>query len=786
MREAERAAGRDDARADRAERAVRAAADIGALMLSVARKGTDAWGTPAQLTRLLARTTASLVDPDETRGADAPHGDDWRAIVEEFKGSHPPRPRLFAEYADAESGRPTRPLLPHASPPLGYAIHLLNCARCRAAEASRTPVACPVHVWCAMMEGLRPVPGPDGPPSRRPPGPPALPSHGPVTSADAEALRVELAAEVELGTLRRLTAAEGADPDVCAQVCGMHVVSKNERTLPATLAGMGSERLMDVQAVAEAAQEAGGKEAAAYLVAAAGLTPTMASARAAMSAAFDAALALHRKPGGKMRPVPHLNKTANSWSIPVGTTFPSAADLAGGAPPGSSMFTMDATKAYRAIRLDPAAAAQQVMCDPATGDIYAPTGGVWGSNSVGAAYCGVTALIKEAVRGRGPSWVEGSDQGPATAAELEACARSSPALAAVLADLCRLRTPAILLAQQQHAIVATGTADDIGCRAPAGVIVELHTWTRDLARRVGYTENVAKGQTGPCLTFTGMAVDLTGDAPVLTVRVQKLYAFYADMALIAAVARAGGLVPTAWLRSAAGLMEWAASADAGVKLRRGGVRAALCAAEARGYDFASVGRTYTAGAAAAGMLARACRGDARPARMFRASAIWSAAAVSYEETLHGLQALTITAPGVTGISYDASLAEGMVTTGAICGRAAVHRRFRARKGESSMSAELAALRAAAVVHFPLHAGSTVIAVGDSLSAAYAVNRARADYGTRAWEELEVILTLAELYSITLFAIWLPRTANTSTDALSNCRTDQAAHDWAERCGRTLG
>ena len=64
-----------------------------------------------------------------------------------------------------------------------------------------------------------------------------------------------------------------------------------------------------------------------------------------------------------------------------------------------------------------------------------------------------------------------------------------------------------------------------------------------------------------------MAVDLTGDAPVLTVRVQKLYAFYADMALIAAVARAGGLVPTAWLRSAAGLMEWAASADAGVKPR---------------------------------------------------------------------------------------------------------------------------------------------------------------------------------------------------------------------------
>ena len=44
----------------------------------------------------------------------------------------------------------------------------------------------------------------------------------------------------------------------------------------------------------------------------------------------------------------------------------------------------------------------QVAQFPATGDLYAPTGGVFGSNSCGAAFCVASGLLKEAIRGATP------------------------------------------------------------------------------------------------------------------------------------------------------------------------------------------------------------------------------------------------------------------------------------------------------------------------------------------------------------------------------------------------
>ena len=80
---------------------------------------------------------------------------------------------------------------------------------------------------------------------------------------------------------------------------------------------------------------------------------------------------------------------------------------------------------------------------------------------------------------------------------------------------------------------------------------------------VGYTEILKKAQRGSIFTYGGLACDLTGATATVTLRVHKLFAFYADMAAIAAVGRAGGWMPVAWLRSTVGLMEWAAQADAG-------------------------------------------------------------------------------------------------------------------------------------------------------------------------------------------------------------------------------
>ena len=142
----------------------------------------------------------------------------------------------------------------------------------------------------------------------------------------------------------------------------------------------------------------------------------------------------------------------------MGTLFPSVPNLIGGAARGDVAITMDATKAFRAVRLSTDGAAAQVMQCPATGRLFAPTGGAWGSNSIGAAYCAGTALIKELIRGEGMRGGEGEGNAVVEGGELR---RLPAAVGKALEELLSQRSPALLQAQRGQQVRATGVADDI-------------------------------------------------------------------------------------------------------------------------------------------------------------------------------------------------------------------------------------------------------------------------------------------------------------------------------------
>jgi len=702
-----------------------------------------------------------------------------------FAAAHVAQPRSFAAYAAAERELPVRAGLAYLSAAGAYLVHLITCGQCQdAEEAGAVAAECEIHTLAAMLEGTAPVPGPDGVPPQRPPGPPRLPLAGQVSEQDRVALARELAAEVALGTVRRLTLAEQMEPALCSEVAGMHVVYTCERPVPDEIKGMGVGSPIVVAQVAQLAQACGEREAAGYMEATRGMLP--AGHHDVMQAAWATATAAGRPL--KARPVPHLNKTCNAWSLPVGTLFPTVPDLVGGAAAGSVAITMDAVKAYRGLRLTPQAAAQQCMMDPATGDVYSPTGGVWGSNSIGAAYCAATGLLKEGVRGAAAWHADGVAVGPPLSMD-EAVWLEGTGVQAAMQALLDARAPEVYAAQTRGEVRATGVADDIGIVVDQAIATPTRAWARAVAAIMGYTENMVKAQMGAQVAYGGMALDLSSGSPTLTLRVAKLFSFCADMALVAAVGRAGGYVPTSWLESAVGLMEWAAGVDAGVRLRRGGLRATLVRAVAKDYAWVGVGGKSTAGIAAAGMVVRAVGGAARATRVV---SVESARPVGMQvsATPQGLQAIAPTTVEAgerrIGVASDAGLNAEQASWGVLIGTdRAMYGTTPRIKGASSGWAEARACLEMARVVFKEEEGATIVWSTDSLGCFNAIAKARARYGTPLWTVLEELLLLAERYSINLQAVWVPRTMNTSADTLASRRSLSDAQAWAGAAGRRL-
>jgi len=788
VRAAERAAGRDEERVERAVRAARAAMRVDDALAAHTRalgQGHGGrWASSQGLARALARATAQVVDPREYEES-PPHGDDWRTMSRAFATAHVAQPRRFAAYVTAEKRLPVRAGLAYLSAAGAYLVHLITCVQCQAAEeAGQVAAGCEIHTLAVMLEGTAPVPGSGGVPAPRPPGPPRLPAAGQVSEQDRVALARELAAEVALGTVRRLSLEEQMDPALCQEVAGMHVAYTCERPVPDELKNMGVGTPIVVARVAQLAQACGEREAAGYMEATRGMIP--AEQHQAMQAAWAAATAAGRPL--KARPVPHLNKTSNLWSLPVGTLFPTVPDLVGGATSSSVVITMDAVKAYRGLRLTPQAAAQQCMRDPATGDVYAPTGGVWGSNSIGAAYCAATGLLKEGVRGA-PAWhVDGVAASPPLSKD-EALWLEGAGVQAAMQALLTARTPEVYAAQMRGEGRATGVADDIGIVVDQTIAAPTRTWARAVAAVMGYTENMAKAQMGAQVAYGGMAVDLSSGTPTLTLRVAKLFSFYADMALLAAVGRAGGYVPTSWLESAVGLMEWAAGVDAGVRLRRGGLRATLVRAKAKDFAWAAVGDKSTAGIAAAGMVARAVSGGARATRVVSVEDA-RPVGMRVSATPEGLQAIAPTTVEAgrrqIGVASDAGLNAERASWGVLIGTdRAMYGTAPRIKGASSGWAETLACLEMARVIFAEEEGATIVWSTDSLGCFNAISKGRARYGTPLWTVLEELLLLAERHSINLQAVWIPRTMNTSADALASRRSLSDAQEWAVAAGRRL-
>lgn len=804
---AEIASGREPARVARAQRAVGAAADVHAALeaaFQARRRRLPAYLSDGALRRELARAMAYTVAPGDAEAAPTPppEGDDWRATARLFAPANPPRPRLLLEY-EVDAAR-----LPAAAEgelafflPAGvYLAHLPTCAMCREAEvAGQASATCEVHIAARMCEGLELLWGPEGEPPPRVAGPPPRPARGIVTNAHADALAADFAVQVQLRTLEALSPEAAADPALCAAVAGMHVVSASARVLPAALASITTADGYDSAALYAAAQTTGAAEARAYLLAAGDATPDTADGRDRLLAAFEAARASGLVVGGKVRPVTHLHRTSNLATARVGTRFPTPADLVGGAASTDGGATLDATRAYQALRLSRAAAAWQVVQDPATGMLYTPRRGVWGSNQVGAAYCCITGLFKEAIRGAASC--EGGEGQLCSAAE---AAAGPPALQALLAQ----RSQRLFDAQAARAIRCTGVADDVGIVADAragadggpSVLSLARAWARVLAPIIGYTENLSKAQEGPQFVYNGLRIDIP-DGPSASLRPQKLFGTYADLALVAelyATTASGeseaAWVPLTWFRSLMGRVEWAATVDTALLMRRGGLRFALSHAEAKGYCFVSIGGS-SAGPAATGILQRALSGNARTTR-FIATANTGLFSVRYAKGAAGVEAhvpSAVDAQGrsVRGVASDGSLANGLTAFGALVTSAdgsdeALWGAVAARDGDSSGSAETSGLLAVARTKFPTEwRNSTVVWVSDSVGCAQAICRSRARYGTRLWHNLEAIHALADAYGVTLLAAWVPRTAMTRADALSHHRTPETAAAWATGEGVAL-
>jgi hypothetical protein len=106
----------------------------------------------------------------------------------------------------------------------------------------------------------------------------------------------------------------------------------------------------------------------------------------------------------------------------------------------------------------------------------------------------------------------------------------------------------------------------------------------------------------------------------------------------------------------------------------------------------------------------------------------------------------------------------------------------AEQGWDSSSLELMPLVAALRRFGVQWRGRFVVFLTDNLGNMYRINKGRAAYGSRSLALLRELYALADAHRIDFIALWLPRAANGTLDALSKCRSVDEAAAWAEHAG----
>lgn len=753
---AEAAAGRDASRQARAARILRLLADLPAAV-----KAAGAPATAADLRRAVARLTHKAVadDDDEPPG---PHADDWRALVQPFTGAGVAagfvRPRLLSDYRATFTPAPDGHLA-RASPPGLYALHLLNCSRCRRAEAAGAPAEdCPIHTLAALAEGVWPVwaSGSD-PPGLEPARLPYSAPCGDMPPGDDAIAASSLDDLVATGCGEWLTNEQARDPAQCSAVAPVWVVTSTRRPTPPGL-DPGDGATIDVAALSAVAAQSGRAEADTYVAAAAGATPDTPQGRRALAAAW-AATTGNAAPY-KRRLVERLDLTVNLLIDSMGVSFPRVTDVLAGALPSDSLMADDAVMGYRALPTRPSLAAAACVQCPLTLRVYRPGRLPFGYSQSCAAYCAFTGLIKEALGSAG-ALAEGCDGATALAV---------PELAGVLPRL----NPAILAAMQARRIVCTGVVDDVLGRHPAHLSDDVSALRAAVFAAAGYTRSPPKHRAGAAIVMLGMwcAVRGPGGRPTASLTAAKLFQTLLDTAKWARIAErnpAHGCVPLRSHEALIGDLGWAAQADPGVGLRLPGPRAALFIAKKRRHIWVRVGGASPCAAPMADIVARALGGRARCTAVAPLDELLGSLSLSASLHPSGMQ-VTARLPGPRSRAYamDASLADGVVKwarlTTSADGSTVLHKGSRAAApGESSTSAEMEAL-AQASESFGEIAGGTVVCIFDSLAAQQSLARHKATWGTAHFSSLVKVLENADRHDVALIPIWVVRTANTLADA----------------------
>lgn len=687
-----------------------------------------------------------------------PHCGDWRALAAGFHEAGVQRglvrPRTLAQYVADERHAP-QGHHPAASPAGLFALHLFECDDCIRTESNDEASACSIHTACALMEGVWPVWGPEGAPGA-PRGPPPLPHASEASDLCAE--DAAFAAE-SLNTLVREGCGEWVDASQCHSVTSVWVVhSRRDPLSPSAIAACGQpDAPLDMSAIAAAAQADGEAEGAAFISRASGATPDSAAGRAALHAAWRAG----RSNGEttKRRIVERLDLTVNTAVAHMGVRFAKATDVLVGARDGDDLMADDGVAAYRSVPVTPELARHMAVQCPVSRRVFRPTRLPFGYKQSCAAYSVMTAVIKAAIGAACQA------HGGARAEVLTRRAAGYPPLARVMSAI----TSGLVDAAQEGRLSTSGIVDDIFGRHPRALRGDIDALRAAAFSTAGYTRAPHKHRVGAAATILGLRACVAGDggAPTVSIEAAKLYHTLRDVSKWVTIGAAGGCVPVKDHERLVGDVGWLAQVDAGTALRIHGARAGLARAQARKHCFVPMGHGAPSLASLRGILQRYTSGHARASAVVSAATALQSFRVSARTTSAGLQARASIA-GAASYASDAALdAAGvkwaLVQLGADGQYTATSGSRAARPGESSMSAELEAVREGLVPTFPQRRGTTIVLLMDSLCAVLALLKARARFGTPAFAAIQDILLAAEAHGIELLPIWIPRTLNTLAD-----------------------
>ena len=815
--EAELADTGDRRRAARVTRAVVGLEGIGERIVAAATAATalagGAGGVSFDALRRAANglTTALSRDARGAGGVYQPHGDSPEQCASPFAASSHVRPRRAADYSRAEET--VQPGQLAALNPRGlYEAHLPICGSCRRAEArGAIPPRCPLgaDTICALAEGAWVEWGDGGPPPSVVKAEP--PWREPQCSAGSPESRYfteTFDGLVAAGVLRRLSEAEAADPSLCAMIATVRAepraaASMTEEQREATRTRPGG---LDIPRIASLAAAAGAAQFEAYARACGG-----SSSAAAMGAAeADRRFAEIRAPlPGAATKAPRLvtglHRTVNLYSKPMSVEYATIASLMGGIM-GDGPFELgvdDGEKAYNQVPIRSEYRRYFCIQHPVTLAVYRYERVCFGGSQSCTLYSAITALIKLILRAGPPR--AGGDVAASTDE------------VAVSVDGARREAEAAVAA---YGVAVTGLLDDIAS-APCVAMAATHfAWVERVFSLVRFTISPSKRQRGPACLFLGGHCDTA--TRTATAKGEKLFTTYRDMAIMEAAisaarrrgassARDGERVPFTFFESFVGSFEWLATFGSSLRLLRQGFRASLEASRRTGGCVALwPGAPCAPGVAEA--LGRARRGLARAVRYFPSAhaRVITVQAMPGPAPAHGedralqgrvREVLQGSGPRVIGLAGDASLSEsaprgaGAGGTGARCwgvmlpaaadGRADVI--FGQEEGDDwdsgslELRPHLEALRRCAASW----RNCVVVLLSDNIGNSYRLNKGNARFGTRAHRLLAEIYALVDAHDIELLALWLPRAANATLDALSKCRSYDEARAWASAAGCNL-